>query len=380
MKRRIIYSGTLFYCDGIQVFEGKDEIGGNYVGVLSGDLTGEPEYVIVGINPWQLQQFRLGKVDLRSLMVQRPYSEWLAGPLLDSKNGLLVDAEPQNGSIPEPCLPEEGFVLSLAPSTDAHLVRHESIARNNLAFEVALDTRIPSDEHRVRANTLGGLLIHIQSLVGNAYRKAKSLSRGVPHKESNPLLDVAVGAAAGSFKVLLVPSQLPNLFNQSELSEALEIIDFVLSDSANPKQTLERVQKYAGHTAKSLVRLLQFIIANDVSLSYSWAAPDRDKVSSRYLPAANASLLLATLSTTENIATEKAIISGVLRKIDMDAGTWRLKETTTGEEYSGKLRPGITLSNLVSDRFYTFECEEEIESVTATGREIHTLFLVRSSQ
>jgi hypothetical protein len=32
MNRRITYIGTLFYHDGIQVFEGRDSIGGSYVG------------------------------------------------------------------------------------------------------------------------------------------------------------------------------------------------------------------------------------------------------------------------------------------------------------------------------------------------------------
>ncbi len=35
MIRRINYAGTLAYCDGVQIFEARDDIGGHYVALLA---------------------------------------------------------------------------------------------------------------------------------------------------------------------------------------------------------------------------------------------------------------------------------------------------------------------------------------------------------
>ena len=106
-------------------------------------------------------------------------------------------------------------------------------------------------------------------------------------------------------------------------------------------------------------------------IHYSWASPDRDSVTSRQITKNQAVPLLALLSTTENLAVEPIEITGRLRKVDADSRAWRITDDR-GQEFSGKTREGVSLEKLVIGSFYIFECEEEVEEVTGTGREIWT--------
>ena len=66
----------LDYYDGIEIFAGRDEIGGSYLGVRD-DISGEHDsYVVVGVRPERLREFRSGVLDLRDLMLDAPSGEW----------------------------------------------------------------------------------------------------------------------------------------------------------------------------------------------------------------------------------------------------------------------------------------------------------------
>jgi hypothetical protein len=263
-------------------------------------------------------------------------------------------------------------------------LKNESEARNSLALEVVLESEAPAQEHRIRADILSGALFSIQNLVKHAYRKivTKDNARELGiNREAAPILDVAVPAAAGSFRMLLIPSnEYPNLFNASEVGRALEVVDYLLADAPNPEKTLRRVQEYSGHTASAFLRFLKFVNDSGSAISYSWAAPDRSGVSVRMLSHQDMLPLIDIMSKTENLGSEKNDAGGEIAKIDVDAGTWRLFSSEDGKEYSGKIRAGISLSHLETDENYVFECEEEVEEVSGTGRETIVIYLVKQPQ
>ncbi len=384
MSRRIDYSGPLFYYDGIQIFEGRDSIGGHYLGILVDEPEGsDPLYAIVGVPPGQLQAFRLGRVDLLSLIVERAADGWMLGALNEDAKGNFVLGEVQAGEIPQRFLPEPGFVLNFAADVDPAEVVTESVARNTLVFEVSVESLIPAEEHRIRAVALGGLLIHLQSLVKNAYRRSRILAGNMTKRVEDglaPIFDVAVAAKPGSFKMILVPAQTPGLFGNYDVSAGLDILDYLLANASDPAATLERVQQYTGHTASSLVRLLRFIVETELSIKYAWKTPDREAASVRMVSSNDALPLLAILSEKASLAVERVVVTGPLKKVDVGKGEWRVASIEDGREHSGKVRPGVSLSGLVTDKRYVFTCEEELEEVAGTGREIRTLYLASSPE
>ena len=385
MKTKTIrYNSTLDYCDGIQVFDARDPIGGHYVALLveqPKDVYGR--YLVVGVAPKELQAFRLGKTDLRSLIGGTNAQDWYLANVDGDIHDQIV-LEPRQGAIPEAYLPEPGFVLGSWQSSSPSDVATEARARNNVVVELTLETPESADGHRIRADVLSGLLLHMQVLVRHAYTKAMGAlslaQRRKIDRETAPMLDVAVPAMAGSFRLVLEAAQVPNLFGTGEIIRALDALDDVMQVASDPEKTVERVLKYRGHMASAYVRLLRFMVESDVSMQYAWASPDRPNVSRRSVSRAQAEPLVAVLSASASLGVEPVTLTGILRKVDVDAGTWRLKSAEDNEEYSGKVRPGVSLSRLLTDGNYRFVCEEEAEEVTGTGREVRTLYLTVYSE
>ena len=67
--KTIRHTTTLFYYDGPQVFEARDAIGGHYVAVMVEPEGGHDRYLVAGVEPERLRQFRAGLLDLRTLLL-----------------------------------------------------------------------------------------------------------------------------------------------------------------------------------------------------------------------------------------------------------------------------------------------------------------------
>jgi hypothetical protein len=378
MTKCIRVTTTLFFYDGVQVFDATDAIGGRYVGVLiDGTSDGESRYMVVGVSPENLQVFRLGQMDLRSLIENRPESDWFTADVgIDLRQPVALRA--QDNPIPEVYLPEAGFLLGETPRAQTVAVRDEALARQRVAMELTLEPPESAGDHLIRANKLGGLLLHLQRFIRHAYVKSienlTTAERRMIDRTNAPLLDVAVPAMPGSFRLILVATQLPDLFGGGEITRALAVVDDIASVSDDPDETLNRLKKYRGHTVSSYLGLLRFITENDVSMRYAWAEPNRPGISAHGITRRQAEPLLAVLGASESLALEQVTLVGPLRKIDVDAGTWRLNVIDEDKDYSGKVRPGVSLSHLETDQMYRFVCDEE-EEISGTGREVRTLYL-----
>ena len=119
--KTIRHTTSLFYYDGLQVFEAQDTIGGHYVGVMVGPENGSDRYLVAGVPLELLRQFRAGSLDLRSLLIEAGVEEWYlatASAVLDQPLLLL----PQASSLADSgLLPEEGFFLHDRPAEELAL-------------------------------------------------------------------------------------------------------------------------------------------------------------------------------------------------------------------------------------------------------------------
>jgi hypothetical protein len=278
---------------------------------------------------------------------------------------------------------EPTVLHGLQASVESSTVRAEAVARRRVMLEVALETLESGQAHKVRANTLSGLLLHLQALVKHAYTKVVSglsdAQKMLLHTDTDPLLDV-VTMTPGSFRLLLEAAEQPDLFGYGEITRALSAVDEITAVAGNPEETLLRLRRYRGHTVGAYLRLLRFMVQSGVSMRYAWASPDMAVVSGNAISLKEAEPLVTALTASETLGCESVTLVGVLRKLDLDAGTWRLRVAENNRDYSGKVRPGVSLSHLVSDQPYRFVCDEEIEEVTGMGREVKTLYLAGSCE
>jgi hypothetical protein len=124
--KHINVKNVLYYCDGVQLFDAVDAIGGRYVGLCVGEVAdGGNRYLIVGVSPENLRCFRRGEIDLRSLIDGRAESDWFTVEGVHREDASLP-LVPQSGPIPDEYLPDAGFVLqrSMTQSPKASALPH----------------------------------------------------------------------------------------------------------------------------------------------------------------------------------------------------------------------------------------------------------------
>jgi len=114
--KTIRYSATLYYYDGPQVFEARDSIGGHYVAVMVEPVDGLDRFLVVGVQPERLRQFRVGLLDLKALLLDECEDAWY---LVTIEHGLnqpltLIEQTTQLGE--SGMVPESGFVLHDHPA------------------------------------------------------------------------------------------------------------------------------------------------------------------------------------------------------------------------------------------------------------------------
>lgn len=375
--KTIRHTTTLFYYDGPQVFEARDAIGGHYVAVMVEPQDGQDRYLVAGVAPERLRQFRSGTLDLRSLLAEAGEEEWYMATTAAGLDQPLV-LVPQSTPLAESgLLPDEGFVLHDRLAEE--LALKEARERNNLVLEIAADPPEAAEEHRIRVGTLIGLLSHVQTMVKHAYgaalRELSPDSRRAIDKTDGHLMDVVIPAAAGSFRVVLEAARTPDMLGQSELARALQRVDVLFENAANPQKALATVKTHRGHLAGAYLRLLRFLVQHKTGLRYSWAEPAFSKPNNRAVTEAEAGPLVDVLSGVSNLGSESITLVGEFEKMNRGAGSWGL--LTDDGLYSGKVRDGgPSLDGLKTGARYKFSCIEEIEEVEGTGREQRTFYLI----
>ncbi len=338
-------------------------------------MEGEDGYVVVGVAPERLRQFRAGLVDLRLLVEEAGEDEWYLTEATDLSEPLKLNLQgsplAQSGF-----LPDHGFMLHDSPS-DAFALS-EAQARNNLIFELAVEPPESATSHRIRLETFVGLLDQVQKMVKHAYRAAL---RDIPpsHRPTVPpaeaaLLDVVVPAAAGSFRVVLEAAGKSDLLGGSELARALQRVDMLFEHTADPDTALETAKQNRGHLAGAYLKLLRLLTRRQTGMRYSWADPTFTQPVSRAISEAEARHLESVLSDVSNLGSEEVTLVGEFFKVNRNTGAWGL--LTNSGPLSGKLREdSLSLNGLTVGRRYEFVCEEEFETVEGTGKEKRNLYL-----
>ena len=378
--KTILHHRTLFYYDGPHVFEARDAIGGHYVAVMVGsEPPGAAENapqeqgercLVAGVAPDQLRLFRSGAIDLRSLLLESaPDEHYLAtvDPAIDQPLALERLGTPIADSN---FLPDPGFLLYDRPADD-HVLR-EARERNNFVIELVTEPPEAASRHRIRVNTLAGILNRVQALVKYACRAAT----GTERRQDDDMLDVVVPASAGSFQIILEASNLPDLLGDHDLGRALPRVDLLFENTANAGATLAVVKENRGHLAGAYLKLLRFLVRSGTGLRYSWAEPALDRPVTRSVSQVDAGRLVEVLSTVDRLASEKVTVEGAFERFNRSSGAWGLlteEGRRTGKIASG----GPSLDGLQVGGRYRFHCEEEIEEIDITGRESRTLHLNR---
>jgi len=370
--KTIRHTATLFYYDGPQVFEGRDGIGGHYIAVAVEPIDSRERYLVSGVAPERLRQFRSGTLDLRSLLAEPVEGEWY---LADAVAGFNEPLEllRQNRSLRESgFLPDDGFVLHDRVAEEA--VLKEARERRNLVLEIATEPPEATTDHRIRVNTLVGLLHYVQVMVRHAYRTATKGRTPQPGQRENHMMDVVVPATAGSFRVVLEAAQLPDMFGHNDVALGLQKMDMLFEKIGDPNDTLETLKENRGHLAGIYLKLMRFLVDHQTGIHYSWAEPNSVRPSSYAATEAETRMLVDALSSVTHLGVETVTLEGRFERFNRRSGSWGL--LTNEGRVSGHIKKGgPSLDGLQVDGRYRFHCEEEIEEIDITGRESRKIYL-----
>ena len=378
--KTVIPTEILVYYDGVQVFAGKDRIGGSYLGLVVDTQSGLDRFLVAGVEPEHLRQFRSGRLDLRSLLLEASDDEWFMA-WADVPFGDAMKLELQDGQLLDTgFLPDEGFVLDGIPFEDTAL----SLARerHNVVFELSVDPPESANTHRIRASKLGGLLVHVQSVVRWAYdtavRELTRTDRDLIDTSEGYLMDVVVPAASGSFKVIMEASKPPDMFGYGELARGLQVVDRIFETASDPKTARDQLVEYKGHLAGSYISLLNFLVEQDTGFRYAWAHPEVNNSRQGGVSVTLAQELVGSLSGNLDLASESVKLIGEFERVNRRVGDWGL--LTEEGSRSGKVDDdGPSLNGLEVGKRYLFNCVERLE-VDPAGRERRTLYLQEIEQ
>lgn len=373
--KTVMPNTVLEYYDGIQIFTASDEIGGQYIGTMVGTEGDHGRYLIVGVSPANLHLFRCGEIDLRTLLLASPtyerFSTVATGKFSDPLNLMLLEEPLEHGSL----LPEEGFFLEEEPLQD-ELVS-EAKARNNLVLEIITSPPESMSGHRMRANSLGHLILLIQSLLRNAHRAELAPGRRLTRRPISAtgahLMDVTVPAAAGSYRIVMEPANPPDMFGYSELTRAMERVDRVFACGDDPTTARQTLQDHKGHLAGAYIKLMRMLADSETGLRYRWSAADSIESKTASVSRSQAKQLADDLENRIGLSIETVTITGRLEEAGDRLGGWWIADNN-GEHHHGRSEDPSKLEGLTIGNYYEFVCIESIE-IDATGREIINLDL-----
>lgn len=111
MLKTVRHNSTLYYYDGPQVFEARDDSGGYYLAVRVEPLNDLNRYLVAAVFPDQLLMFRNGWLDLRAVLAGTGNQEWYLATTAHGLDWPLIPL-PQAKPLAD-CghLPDEGFYL-----------------------------------------------------------------------------------------------------------------------------------------------------------------------------------------------------------------------------------------------------------------------------
>ena len=177
--KTIVYSETLDYYDGVQLFEAIDTHGGPYVGMMVDTVGGIDRYLVIGTTSERIGEFRTGAVDLRTLLLEGAVQGWYLAHVADEFAKPLTLEEHDEPVEETDFLPEYGFFLYQVADEDSS-VGHADTVGHAAVYQEALD---PSAAPSVQLPNFVGAEDWEQAALSEASRQILVLGVGNPQPD-----------------------------------------------------------------------------------------------------------------------------------------------------------------------------------------------------
>lgn len=354
-----------------QVFVACDLIGVRYVCMVSEVAGHGPTFLCVPVSVRRCDDLLSGKIDLRQVYEEPEVIEFYRATPDDLVEPFNIERA-QMDSVPHELLPEPGLVFSL---NDEVLIKAQEL--NTTVAYASLAVPESVREPRIRTRKLSAFLNIYQGVLKNLARaSAKAAGKPIP-KGEDPYESDVFGFCYGSFTVQVRSAEPCDMLGENKaLIIAFQKLNEFLDAANNPDDALQFLTKVKGHAASSLIGLLSFISENDCQLTNRWSTPGMHSSSQSRIRVATAQNIIQRCRLREDLSVENLELIGIVDSADATAGNWKI--LVDGVAYSGGVKEGsgINLAGITLRNRYRFRCEEKIEMVLGTGREIKKISLV----
>lgn len=353
-----------------QVFVGVDAVGGKYVCMISGFEHDEPVFICTQISSQRCDELYNAKIDLRAVYEFPELAEFYSTAPNDMTDWFEISyvSDVVLGEL----LPDSGLVFNLNDEVlNKAQELHSTVAYASLSVPEA------ACEPRIRIGKLSGFLAIYQSVIKNLSKAvARESGKPIP-KAEEPYESDVFGFCYGSFTVQIRSASPGDILGENKyLVSALARLNDFLSAAEDPDRAVELLLSLKGHAASSLINLLNFISENNCQLTNRWSTPSMHSSSAGRMRVASAQNIIQRCLLREDLSIEDLKLVGIVDSADATARTWKI--LVDGVAHSGRVEKESKLNfdGLVLGRQYSFQCEEKIEMVSATGKEFKTLNLV----
>lgn len=363
---------TLLEYDIPQVFVGADVLDGRFVCMLAEFAAGEPTFLCVPISDRRLKELLASKIDLRCIYEDPELPEfYLASPC-----NLLQPFEIQRESykaVSKDVLPDPGLYFD---HTDDVLNKAQEL--NATVAYASLSVPESINEPRIRTRKLSEFLAIYQGVLRNLAKAAAKFNGKPIPKDEAPYESDVFGFCYGSFTVQVRSSDACDILGENKaLISAFSKLNEFFDLAGNPEDAMHFLLSIKGHAAASLISLLTFISENDCQFTNRWSTPGMSGSSTGRIRVASAQNIIQRCRQREDLGTEILELVGVVDSADVTAKTWKI--IVDGVAYSGTVHEGseLNLAGITLGNKYIFRCEEKIEIVLGTGKEVKRLSLTK---
>lgn len=366
MPKQLNISQILIYYDLPELFIATDEVGTNFICLLSDFTNNIPLFYSTPISRKRISKFIQGKVELYELLTEPEINEWYYFHLEAEKiNAERIEID----RFPENLLPERGFYVNKEIIND-ELIVNEVTEKNNAVVHIAVSDG--NDDYAIDTDNLGDILKLYTIILENSYKKAIT-EHNFKQKKSFIIEDNyrmrAFASSRSSFNIHLYSQSNKDLFGNCMIEFGLEKIDQLFSEHANENQLIETLKSLRGHTISSFKKLLKKIIDENLKVKHKWFAPNQKDVHFKVLNKQDAIVIYDLLNLSTELEEEIREFIGVFVQADVERGTWRIKNISDKKEFSGEATleqlKGITLDTVK----YKLICQEIIEEFRISEKE-----------
>jgi hypothetical protein len=373
--KKLLVEVVLLYYDYPQVFVGRDEVDSRYLCMITDDGELGPNFACMPVSRRRISELTSGRLDLRDAFEQPEVAEFYVAQFSQSADASLTMNNADYSEMPRHFLPAPGVIFE-----DYDEVSLTAAELNSTVSFVSLEVPESSDSTRIRSSTLAGFLNIFQAMVRNFGRvAARAAKKPLKRGDDSYSADV-FGFAMGSFTIKFRSSHPSDLVGESPtLSAAMAQLNRFLAVSDDPDKAIAFLQSVRGHTASSLIKMLEFLLQHSSAIRVNWANPSMTSSQGAQMPLHAIKTLVEICRQRSDLSVEEVVIRGRVSKADVDAASWKIESDDDHEVYSGEISPGsgINLNGItITDALYEFTCQEVAEVVPATGQERKKLLLL----